>query len=721
MNQHDTTPESSSDLAGDKPIHTPQEDLLGYGPFTEHLARGILRIPSPEGFVVSLSGAWGSGKTSMLQLIEYHLKCGLTEDKIGVMHFNPWWFSGSDDLIRRFFDQLQLTFSSVFKLRVSDLRQKVAAFASVVSETPIPYHEIAKATEKVVTPRPKDIERIKSEISELLHKQKQRVLIVIDDIDRLTAEEIRQLFRVVKAVADFPNVIYLLAFDREVVVNALDSMQNTPGEEYLEKVVQLPLDLPTPDTTGLQDMLFKRLNSILTGTNDIFFDNSRWVNLYVMSIDHFFETPRDVIRFCNALAFNYAAVINEVNAIDFIIIELLRVFCPKAYYFISENEDIFAGPIQTGAYYHTTSASDKSRFEAVLNELPAHLQEPVSKLIRRVFPKVGSLYKDQLHDSTVPVQWRKERRVCSPEVFRTYFRLSVPPSDISNRETQALIELIANPKAFGQRLLDYAEQFTPKGTTRLRAILDQLRDYADGDIPAVQIPAMLKAIFAVADRLVNVKETRQGLFDRDIDIRLGSLTYQLLKQLGSGKCYAPLRDAIQEGESLYFAEHIVIVLGQEQGKHSSQADATVTWLVTTEQLEVLEKLVLEKIRMAASTGDLLQAPHLTNLLYFWKDFGDSDEPRTWVESLANEPSNLVALLEQFGGYKYAQTIGEAYVKPEYYLNPDGLKPFIDPTEMSKILKGVISDTLPPSQKIVLETFRREMADYELRHTQEEGS
>ncbi len=467
-------------------------------------------------------------------------------------------------------------------------------------------------------PRPKDSEQLKKDIAELLSKQRQRILIVIDDIDRLTAEEIRQLFRVVKAVADFPNVIYLLAFDREVVVNALNSMQNTPGEQYLEKVVQLPLDLPAPDKTGLQDMLTKRLDTILAGTNDVLFDRSRWANRYVKGIVHFFVTPRDVIRFCNAMTFEYPAVSNEVNAVDFIMIELLRVFCPKAYYFIRDNESIFAGPVQTGGYHNTPTASDKPRIEAILNQLSEHVQEPVSKLIRRIFPKVGSIYNDRSYDSTAPTQWRKERRICSPEVFRIYFRLSVPPGSISNSEMQALIGLAANPKAFGNRLLDYAEQFTSSGTTRLRAILDQLRDYADGDIPAIQISAMLQAIFAVADRLVSVKETRQGLFDRDIDIRLGSLTYQLLKQLGPVKCYAPLRTALQEGEALYFATHMVIVLGQEQGKHNSQPDTPGGWLVTTDQLQALENLVLEKIRMAASTENLLLVPHLPSILYFWK-------------------------------------------------------------------------------------------------------
>lgn len=720
MKQRDADPDTSSDLSGDKPIHTPEDDLLGYAPFAEHLARGFLRIPSPEGFVVALSGAWGSGKTSMLEMIEYYLR-DRAGDKVTIMHFNPWWFSGRDDLIQHFFDQLQVTFSSVFKVKVGDLRKKLAAFAAVVSETPIPYHGLAKVVEKVVAPRPKDIERLKNDIAELLSKQKQRILIVIDDIDRLTAEEIRQLFRVVKAVGDFPNITYLLAFDREVVVDALCSMQNTPGDRYLEKLVQLPLDLPAPEKTGLQEMLSKRLDAILAGTSDVFFDPARWVNLYVDGVDHFFVTPRDVIRLCNAMTFNYPAVSNEVNAVDFIILELLRVFCPKVYQFIRDNESVFAGSAQTSAFYDTTSTSDKPRIDAMLNDLPAELRETVGRLLRRIFPRVASLFNDRTYGSTAPSQWRKERRICSPEVFRIYFRLFVQPGGVSNRELLALISLTSNPKDFGNMLLNYAQQYTSSGTTRLRPILDQLRDYADGDIPIEHVPQILQAIFSIADRLVIVKETRQGLFDRDIDIRLGSLTLQLLKRLGSGHCYMPLRNAIQEGESLFFASQMVAMLGQEQGKHGSEADDPATWLVSPDQLESLEMLVLEKIQEEASTGDLLLAPHLSNLLYFWKDIGSSDEPRKWVGTLAGDTAKLLALLEQFGGYRYAQTIGEAYLREEYYLDPDGLKPFIEPHELLERLKDVKSEVLSPGQVKALETFRREMASRPQENTHEEDS
>ena len=124
------------------------------------------------------------------------------------------------------------------------------------------------------------------------------ILVMIDDIDRLTADEIRQLYRVIKSVADFPNVIYLLAFDKRVVINALEKTQDIPGagEEYLEKIVQTPFELPIPDKNSLRSLLFEKLNLILTDTPEELFDKRYWLNVYFQGIDHFITTPRDVIR-----------------------------------------------------------------------------------------------------------------------------------------------------------------------------------------------------------------------------------------------------------------------------------------------------------------------------------------------------------------------------------------------------------------------------------------
>ena len=66
---------------------------------------------------------------------------------------------------------------------------------------------------------------IKKDLDKLIKQKKRKILVIIDDIDRLSDFEIRQIFQLVKLIADFPQTIYLLSFDREVVVKALENVQ----------------------------------------------------------------------------------------------------------------------------------------------------------------------------------------------------------------------------------------------------------------------------------------------------------------------------------------------------------------------------------------------------------------------------------------------------------------------------------------------------------------
>jgi len=92
------------------------------------------------------------------------------------------------------------------------------------------------------------LEEQKRELAGLLTRLPQPLLVVIDDIDRLTTEEILQVFQLVKANADFPRLIYLLLFEREVVAKALNQISGDKGTEFLEKIIQVLRDALTRST-----------------------------------------------------------------------------------------------------------------------------------------------------------------------------------------------------------------------------------------------------------------------------------------------------------------------------------------------------------------------------------------------------------------------------------------------------------------------------------------
>ena len=117
---------------------------------------------------------------------------------------------------------------------------------------------IADGVHEMAEKKEENIQSIKDKINKSIANQDTRFLIVIDDIDRLTNEEIRQLFRVVKAIANFPKTIYLLSYDEEVVIKALEDVQNCDGKKYLEKVVQTSIDVPLINKSKLRNIFYKK-------------------------------------------------------------------------------------------------------------------------------------------------------------------------------------------------------------------------------------------------------------------------------------------------------------------------------------------------------------------------------------------------------------------------------------------------------------------------------
>lgn len=202
----------------------------------------------------------------MLNYVRHYLDgTGLDQRPI-VVSFNPWWFSGQEDLVRAFFAQLSAKIGD-HKEFPSEVRTKLADFAEGLSEIPLPYLTWEKVAGKILRPKVKDIEKLKNEISAALRGQPKRILVVIDDIDRLTSEEIRQVFRAVKSVGDFPNVTYLLGFDKQVVARSLDRLQGGSGEDYLEKIVQIPFELPLVDRVSIRALFFEQLDLIIASVD----------------------------------------------------------------------------------------------------------------------------------------------------------------------------------------------------------------------------------------------------------------------------------------------------------------------------------------------------------------------------------------------------------------------------------------------------------------------
>lgn len=99
---------SNLSLATDTPIKAREQDLIGRTPFAERLADILKSAAGPESLVIGLYGPWGSGKTSVINLVENALSRKDDDGKAGVsvVRFEPWNYLTSEQLLAQFLKEV---------------------------------------------------------------------------------------------------------------------------------------------------------------------------------------------------------------------------------------------------------------------------------------------------------------------------------------------------------------------------------------------------------------------------------------------------------------------------------------------------------------------------------------------------------------------------------------------------------------------------------------
>lgn len=659
-------------LSSDRPSSDPKDDLFGHSPFARSLAASISKYPSNDGLVLALYGPWGSGKSTVLSYVRYFLLKQEDFERPVIVDFNPWWFSGHDNLARAFLGQLQAVLpvkSYKFKklgALLGDFAEGVGGLVDLTGMTGGWGSKIGQIVGLASKPKPKDVPALKSEVSKILLEAKQKVLIIIDDIDRLTPDETRQLFTVIKALADFPNVIYLLAFDREVAANAIHNQSGLPGERYLEKIIQVPFELPPVDREALRVAFFKRLDEVLIGTPNGLFDQSYWTNVFYSGIDSLIQVPRDVVRFTNTLSVTYPSVVGEVNPVDFIAIEALRVFLPSVYEVLRSHPENFAGHKNHGG-----AQDDKVQQEfhdVWLNELSEAQRANVWGLMQRIFPKL----EKTVYGSDWVSKWRSKERACVPEIFPIYFRLSVPVGMVRRSEMQALIALASVPAELANALIHATQEIRPDGLSKVRALLGRLMDYVENEIPNKDVAVFINVLLDIGDKLV-LESDAQGMFNFGNETRVGRIVYHLLKRIDAAQRLSQLREAILQGNSIGIQNYLLANLLDEIEKYKEGGPEPLIESAMGDEL----KIVWINRLKSQSDDSLLDNNQFARMVAAWYRWGDSREVRAWCEQVTASDEGLFSFLPRFCQHTTSQTIGDWAIRVKPRLNPTWLERFID--------------------------------------------
>ncbi|MEQ6360495.1 P-loop NTPase fold protein [Thermoanaerobacter thermohydrosulfuricus] len=688
----------------DRPLQLPKDDRLGFAPAAERVAGIIKTMQVKESVVFAVCGRWGAGKTTFLNFLSYYLR---DDSSISIVRFNPWWFSGKENLIWQFFRDLRLSLKKSIKFE--KIVKKLEIYAEILEEVPT-IGPFAKTVRKAARLSRKSVEETKEEIARYLEEIKGKIVIMVDDIDRLTAEEIRELFAVVKAVADFPNTVYILAFDKEVVEQVLEKVQEGGGGKYLEKIVQAQIELPWVSRTSIRKILLEELDKVLQGTPEELFDHVYWSNVYLDGIDPFITTIRDVKRLINALKLTYPSVKGEVNAVDFVAVEALRVFCPKVYYEIRSNPDMFYG--STYSFIQNSTDVLKQFYEKWLTslEIPENLKENVKSLLMRLFPKLEKVFKNISYGPDWEREWRRKCRICSREVFPRFFSFSVPSDDISEREMKSILASLHDKHFFSSYLKSLAAQTRSDGSTKASVFLDRMEDYIS-EISENDIPAVIETFFNIGDELIIPEDKRRYfLIPWGNDIRMSRIIDRLLERyMEKSKRFEVLRSAFEKGHAVSMMVGKLKECERGYEKHQDLEKPDKSLLLDIDQLVKLKEIALDKVKEAAGEGGLLNTPFLPAVLYFWKELRGESEVKDWVKEIISSDEKLIIFLSKFSHEvtitKEGDRVGKTYSK----LTINSLKDFVDLDFLEKRCAEILSSNtirLKDNEKFLLEQYLR---------------
>jgi predicted KAP-like P-loop ATPase len=426
--------------SSDSPIHEQGQDRFSRWSFSERVAQVISKRSDPSSIVIGLYGIWGDGKTSVLNFIEKSLE---SDENVICIKFNPWRFGTEDELLTGFFfDIAEALDAELIKTgdKLKDFVKKAAPGAGAIMGV----KGAGDAVGSFISGP--DINELKKRIERELESAKRRVLILIDDVDRLEKTEIHALFRLVKLTADFKYTSYILAFDKDVVAASLQdrysSAAENSGEAFLEKIIQVPLHLPAVEKQVLREFCFQGVDEAISIAEITLSEQQvqEFVRDFSAAFDDCLTTPRKAKLYGNILMFSLPILQGEVNPVDLMLLEGIRVFCPSLYEVLRVNKALFTGTFRDSHY--SNNDSEKERIRNLVDTALSYGKN-INKagfidLLKNMFPKLQSVYGNMNYGSDWYEKWNNGQRICSENYYSRYFTYAIPKGDIPDRLIQEL-------------------------------------------------------------------------------------------------------------------------------------------------------------------------------------------------------------------------------------------------------------------------------------------
>jgi predicted KAP-like P-loop ATPase len=717
----------------------------------EQLADAFVGWREDESLVVSLTGPWGSGKTSIKNFVVDALQPKENSSRADVLEFGPWELSGSGDMEAHFFSRIGAFLGRKDAAKADrKIAQKWAKWTAAlrVPEAmvePLTKHlsspvlilglsgilsgavlermpwivagvalsllgvafsvsgTIAERVGQFFTMRAAVAEvsatELKAQLANLLRQRERPLVVVVDDIDRLTSAEVRLVFRLIKANADLPRMLYFVLFERKSIIHALEREGYESGERYLEKIVQASFTVPAIQKLMLNDVLIARLNDLLRELlENEQIDEHRWMDLFFRRLHFYFETLRDVYRFLAALEF-HAAVFRrgnsfEVNFVDLFVLETLRMFEPVIYDRLSSQKQLLVRGTVSSMDANTDEA--KKLLQDLL--LGANQVETARAALSDLFPRASWAWGGHHFAEGFDLQWTVAKRVCTDTHFEKYFYLSLAKGDIAQSELDDVIQKSGQLDVLRTQIRGF------KNDGRIERLLQRLRFAELERVPLENAVSFVTAVLDEGDDLPR----RTDMWGTDPDMHLVGIVYRFLIRLKSVEERERVAKEALESTKAVFAPARFVSFEEPIDDEGSAEAPDRERIIPIESLSGFRELCVTKISRAAERGELMSHPHMLSLIYLWKEWTNGTAVREWAAQIIADPKGAVAFLAGFVQIVKRSGVGSVVTQQIPRIELKSIETFVSLEALDQALpdSNSVDDDVRPTIKMFRKAMER---------------
>lgn len=668
-----------------------------------------------EGRVFAIRGGWGFGKSSLKNLITERLDA--KSSGADWLDFNPWQWGDGDAISRALFGQIADRLGGEHSKAALDRAEALRRYGAILTGVSKPLKEagssgllistvltnasviaiasaigydlptVAKVAAvlaflsvgvpllgRVLSYLGRDhsgesLDKVRKALETRLRELDRPLVVFVDDIDRLEPDQIRMLLRQVKANANLPNIVFVLLFQPSIVERALDPVADNDGRAFLEKIVQANFDLTAVPTSFVHRMFEEELSEIAGpyATEANGFSQRRWGNACIGCIQPLLRNMRDVRRLISSIAvhmpLHVVGDVFEVNIVDFLLLETLRVFEPDLHDALFRERGLV---LQKGRFSRDGRRKvDQAAANELLEIVSEERRNIICDALKDLFPPLewaygGTNYADGFHR-----RWLTEKRVCTSRYFPRYFELQTSVGEISERRFVDFLNATATEDEL------FAEIAAIEADGLLNSLVARLDESVDR-LPTENATVLLPEMFRIAEKLVG---TNSGSFD-SLYVAAWRATSWYLKRIPEDVRGGLALEALRKTEALSVTS-ILIHLSDPSDRNEGESGAfePALDLIT---VVAMKAEWLRLIRIRAADGDTLIAePDLISLLYRWKNYTDSmDEPREWVRKAIQTNQGFATMVTRLMSRGTSHTYGDRVSTQHNSFNKETIDDFI---------------------------------------------